>query len=428
METSREQLIDALQRERDLLRVLMDSIPDSIYFKDADSRFTRVNIEKARQVGAESPDDLVGKSDFDFFAPEVARRILAEEREIIRTGRPIIGKIELIEDRRGRRSWMSATKVPIHDSSDQIIGLVGVSREMTEQRESEDALRQSEAQYRTLLNHIPQRVFYKDLNSIYLAVNPACAADFGLPAEQIVGRTDYDFYPPEVAEPYHASDRLVLESGAPWESDQRTLIHGQERWVHTVKTPVLDSNGKVTGLLGIFWDITESKSAEAKLAYLSLHDPLTGLYNRAYFEEEIRRLDHRRDLSVGVVMVDVDGLKSANDRGGHATGDDLLRRTALVLRGALRANDAVARIGGDEFAALLPGADLASVEGFIERLTVALAAHNDLAPGNPLSFSIGGAAAPVGVPLMETLQRADARMYQNKEARRRGRAASEHST
>jgi PAS domain S-box-containing protein len=122
-----------------ILRLLMDTIPDRIYFKDLQSRFVRNNAAHARSFGA-TPEQCVGKTDFDFFSREHAEQAAADEQEIIRSGQPVIGKIERLTMRDGRRGWSSTTKLPWHDDSGRIIGTFGLSRDITAMKEAEEKL------------------------------------------------------------------------------------------------------------------------------------------------------------------------------------------------------------------------------------------------------------------------------------------------
>ncbi len=130
------------------------------------------------------------------------------------------------------------------------------------QCEAAGALRESEAKYRTLLEHLPQRVFLKDRNSIYVSSNENYARDLGITSEQLPGKSDCDFFPAASAEKYRADDRKIMESGETSDFEEPYLCAGRELTVHTVKTPVRDKEGNVTGVLGIFWDVTEQKQAE----------------------------------------------------------------------------------------------------------------------------------------------------------------------
>ncbi|MBU1661049.1 MAG: diguanylate cyclase [Chloroflexi bacterium] len=162
-------------------------------------------------------------------------------------------------------------------------------------------------------------------------------------------------------------------------------------------------------------DITHQKQAEKKLVYLSTHDALTGLYNRAFFDEEMARLERGRKFPISIVMADLDDLKVTNDREGHATGDELLRQTAKALLASFRAEDVIARIGGDEFAVLLPDIDTAAAKKAIQRIKDNIQIQNATRPGSPLSLSLGASTAEEGGSLADALKQADTNMYRDKQ-------------
>ncbi len=166
-------------------------------------------------------------------------------------------------------------------------------------------------------------------------------------------------------------------------------------------------------------ELFERQVTEVRLRQLSTHDALTGLYNRGYFEEELRRLTAGRVFPISVLMADLDDLKSINDTLGHAAGDEMLRRAATALQASFRAEDVVARIGGDEFAVLLPGHDAAAADEALGRVTARLRADDATAGSPPLRVSLGIATATRSEDMDEALRLADARMYQGKDTRRR---------
>ncbi len=161
-------------------------------------------------------------------------------------------------------------------------------------------------------------------------------------------------------------------------------------------------------------EIAERNEMQTKLQHLSTHDALTGLYNRFFFEAELERLQGSRLFPVSVVMADVDGLKRVNDHYGHAAGDELLKRTAKLLKDSFRAEDVVSRIGGDEFAVLLPETDAAAMQVILPRLKSNLEKYNreffDLA----IELSIGMETGEKGSILTATMKKADDRMYEDK--------------
>jgi diguanylate cyclase (GGDEF)-like protein/PAS domain S-box-containing protein len=141
--------------------------------------------------------------------------------------------------------------------------------EIAERKRTEEALERNERKFRTLVENLPQRVALKDRNSIYLSCNTSYASDLKIAPDEIVGKTDYDFYPRELAEKYRADDRMVMETGRISEFDEAYIQDGREMIIHTVKVPMRDEAGGVVGVLLIFWDITESRRMEIMKERLS---------------------------------------------------------------------------------------------------------------------------------------------------------------
>lgn len=187
----------------------------------------------------------------------------------------------------------------------------------------------------------------------------------------------------------------------------------QKRWFILHVTPLGQEQG---GAVVSHINITDRVLSEQKLAYLATHDGLTGLYNRAFFDQELARLQEEQLAPVTLVVADIDGLKKVNDQQGHAAGDELLRRAAGLLHGAFRDQDAIVRIGGDEFAVILPGIGEERAQQIYERLVT----HLREAPGgDPVSMSLGMATAPTSADLLAAFKAADERMYKEKEEKKR---------
>jgi diguanylate cyclase (GGDEF)-like protein len=164
-------------------------------------------------------------------------------------------------------------------------------------------------------------------------------------------------------------------------------------------------------------EISQREAVEAQLRYQGMHDALTGIYNRFFFEEELLRLEHTREFPVSIIIADIDGLKVINDTQGHAVGDELLRRTAMVLSSIFRAGDILARIGGDEFAILLPQTELATVENMLLRVRMKLTEYNASYPDLPVQLSLGASTAEHG-DLGHAFNVADQNMYAEKVMRK----------
>ncbi len=177
-------------------------------------------------------------------------------------------------------------------------------------------------------------------------------------------------------------------------------------------------DGEVGGGYAIYIDVTAQKEYEERLRYLSFFDRLTGLHNRSYFEEELRRLENSRLYPITIVSMDADGLKLVNDTLGHQEGDRMLKAFAEILKTSFRKSDVVARIGGDEFAVILPETDTAAAVGLADRLREGLKEYSGEKSGVPLRACIGIATAVnPGDDLEEILIRADEEMYREKDRR-----------
>lgn len=178
---------------------------------------------------------------------------------------------------------------------------------------------------------------------------------------------------------------------------------------------LLDVSEKYKGTVILFTDLTYRKQIEDRLKFISFHDDLTGLYNRAFFKEELSRMESGRFDPIAIIECDVDGLKVVNDTLGHQTGDILITSTAAILSRSFRECDVVARVGGDEFAIVLPSCSSELLKEACERIQTVLAKHNQENPLVPLSFTIGAAMGDTRNGSIDLIYRnADNEMYHNK--------------
>jgi diguanylate cyclase (GGDEF)-like protein/PAS domain S-box-containing protein len=261
--------------------------------------------------------------------------------------------------------------------------------------------------YQTLLNIIeflPDATFVINRNAEVIIWNRALEEMTGVHKSKIVGQGRYAYAVPFYGEVRpmlidviinnscnlnnryqnleYKKDKLSCEKFAP------VVYNGRGAFLRATAAPLYNDNGDIIGAMESIRDVDDQKKAEEQLKYISLHDPLTGLYNRTFYEAELDRL-HKEGRLVGLMICDVDGLKGVNDIKGHQAGDQLLMKAAKLLQEAFTENDMVARIGGDEFVVIFPEPDLVRIKKAKSLIQETLLKHNQENPQNPLNISIG---------------------------------------
>ena len=287
-------------------------------------------------------------------------------------------------------------------------------RTITERKRTETILKESSERLVTILDGIDADIYVSDLTTYeILFTNHHMRESFG---GDLIGQVCWQVFRDEPRPcPHCTNSRLVDAEGKPtgvvvWEG-QNPITH---KWYLNYDRAIDWIDGRLVRLQ-IATDITARKAAEEQLRFLSTHDALTGLYNRAFFEEELARLQQSRLFPISIIMVDVNNLKQINDTLGHAGGDEALRRAAKILKRSFRAEDFGARIGGDEFVVVLSKTDAATAARALLRLKSLVAEHNAAFSDLPLGFAAGIATGEIGDPLEMILQRADQKMYQDKQ-------------
>lgn len=244
--------------------------------------------------------------------------------------------------------------------------------------------------------------------------------------EQIPGTIKRLIHPEDWPRVNTLIDEELASRHPAFEIDVRVLAKdGEWKWIlYRGKVVERNKKGVSTRVAGTCSDITEKKLFEEKLRYASTHDQLSGLYNRAYFDAEIARVRAGRNFPVSIVIADVDGMKLVNDSFGHAAGDRLIELAAQALKESFRADDVVARIGGDEFAVVLSNADESVVKEAVKRIVAFQPEPGQCPEHIRLSISVGSATAECAEQLGEALKQADARMYYYKFRRKTGNAVA----
>ena len=263
----RKRVDDERVQDQNLLHALLESTTDYIYFKDTDSRFTRANVAVIRRFGLKHPGEAIGLSDFDFFGKAHAEEARADEVRVMETGHPLINKEEREDWPDGRETWVSTTKMPLRRKDGRIVGTFGISRDITRRKQAERELQDTEMFMSSIVENIPNMIFVKEADSLrFVRFNRAGEELLGYTRDELLGKTDYDFFPKVEADSFTAKDREVLRNRQVVDIPEEriaTRCKG-ERILHTVKIPLLDTQGRPQYLLGISEDITDRKTAEAE--------------------------------------------------------------------------------------------------------------------------------------------------------------------
>ncbi len=261
---------NTLERERNMLRSLIDSFPDKIFVRDPGRHYLVVNKAMADWVGAESPEEMLGRTPDDYYPETIARNGAREDLNLLASGKPVLNREWTIDRGGGDVRHLVTTKVPLVDPDGRCWGIVGMDRDVTEQRRAREKLEQAEQQLQELMDNSPAVIYLKDRAGRYRMVNRGFEELFGLGREDVLGRRDVEFIADkEAAAEFSEHDERVLETGGPIQLDQRLFVDGEPRWYVSVKFPLRDANGEITALAGISTDITDRKEAEDAMRQLN---------------------------------------------------------------------------------------------------------------------------------------------------------------
>lgn len=424
--------------ERDLLAAALAQAPDYAYVKDKDGRFAAGNNAVARLHGFSGPDQMIGKTDFDIDTPERATLLFAREQVVLATGEPLLDFEEKLTDASGTERWYSTTKVPLHDQAGHVIGLAGVTREITADKQLQQELTHSRDTLSYALAEMSDGLAMFDGDGRLVFCNEQYRECFPLTGKlRQPGAYLRDILRAvvESGEQLTASKKgaesWIAEIVANLHRESQEEVHLHDgRWLQVRTRPT--SNGATMIVVS---DVTRFKHAELalhsatdQLKHLVRTDGLTNLLNRRAFdaaiEAEIRR-SGRSGTALSLLLVDVDRFKSYNDQYGHPAGDQCLRHVSQQLKSSLkRPADLAARYGGEEFAAILPDTDedgaYLVAEGFRKALAGLRLPHEASERGY-VTASVGVATyMPDNLhrSALELIQTADAALYSAKAAGR----------
>jgi diguanylate cyclase (GGDEF)-like protein/PAS domain S-box-containing protein len=358
----RKQAEETLRDREETIRALLNAPTDTALLIDADGKILALNDTAQTRLSSYLNGDhpqrrsLVGSCVYDLFPGIVTRRRKARNDRVLRSGKPA----RFVDEKDGR--WFDHSIYPVHGAHDEVSGLAIFSRDITDAKRAEEALRQSQETVRALLNAPTDAALLIDAGGEILALNETAAQRLATHArvsirrshDALLGRNVYDLLPGELAAPRRERNEQVVATGKPARyEDERN-----GSWFDNSIYPVFGADGRVAGLAIFSRDITELKRAQEHFRHMAYHDSLTGLPNRAAFRArfDVALAKARRSgRGLAVMCLDLDRFKHINDTLGHAAGDQLLQAVGERLAGLVREGDTAARLGGDEFTLILPG-------------------------------------------------------------------------
>ena len=422
--------IDAPATPPDLVAALaavVDRIGAYLYVKDADGRYLFANAAVCTLYGA-TPEQVVGARDERFIDLARSPRLRLNDRAVLEQGEALQDEEELhLLDGSVHGFW--TTKLPVRDAAGRVVAVCGVSTDITQRNWAADHLIERNHLLGTVLANLDGHVYLKDAEGRYLYANERVLELYGRTAAEVIGRSDRDLLPPEVAERLIAIDRYVLDSMSRQACEEVVVgADGQQRHYWSIKLPLVRP-GQPPCLIGFSTEITELLRLRQTLERQRVTDPLTDLPNRVQFEEELGlelRLAGREGRALAVAQFDLDQFKYINTHLGQDAGDQLLREAAARLRQRLGADGCLARLGGDEFAVALPvGPEHPAAAAQVEALRALLAEpYTLLGKRFNLTASAGMSRFPDDATTAgELLQQAETAMYH---AKARGRDQSRH--
>lgn len=412
-----------LQHELDHLKAIFNETDAYMFTKDLAGRYTYANQAVLDLFGC-TLAELQGQDDRAFFDLEFSDTIQRNDRLVLEQQLAIAQEeINYLKSTGEKRCYWTVKK-PIHDKDGNLIGLCGISTDITEHKLIEARMAEQHQLLEIILANVDAHIYMKDSLHRFLYVNQKVADLLGIPAEQIINRRDDEVIPAASACQLWRLDNRVFETGELQAGEEMlTDPEGNQHYYWSVKVPFLLGDGTPT-LIGISSDITELHQLKEQLHQQSVRDGLTGLYNRRFFFELCEKnlsLDMRHHLTSVLMVLDVDQFKCINDRFGHPLGDSALMHLGRMMQSVLRSEDVLARIGGDEFAILLPNTTLLAAASLAERLRLqVMQSPLPLPDGDKLVITISAGLVENGEgELMESLYaRADQMLYQAKQSGR----------
>ena len=395
------------------LRTLLDNLPYQAWLKNKEGRFLAVNEKFAGMYGDLTPSDIIGKKDTEILPPEIAARCRTADLEIMASGQQKY--IEETSIERGEEKWLETFRAPILDSTGQVLGTTGFSRDITERKRIEEALLMAASIYRSS----SEAIMVTDEDNNIVDVNPAFTEITGYPREEVLGKNPRLLQSSRQDQEFYRQMWQTLLGEGRWQGEIWNRRKNGDLFAQWASFSLIrHADGSIYRHVAQFSDITDKKLKDDLIWKQANYDTLTGLPNRRLFYDrlgqEIKKA-HRIGHPLALLFIDLDRFKEINDTLGHAKGDLVLVEAALRILGCVRESDTVARLGGDEFTVILPEfRNTAHVERIAQNIIAQLSRQ----------FSLGGkevgyVSASIGITLYPNdttdldslLRHADQAMY-----------------
>ncbi len=408
------------------LSVLIEDCPDVLWQADRELKLTFVTRSVEAHFGYRV-EELLGNSlaryvtrhSREFISSRISSR-MADERSGIKTGNTLVD-IQILA-KSGGMIHAEVSVSPLRNDSGVIIGYQGVARNVSDRIRIDEHLRKSEKNYRELVERTNSFVIRWTTAGIITFANTYTCEYLGFLPEELTGRHLVGTIVPEFESTGQNLAELILQIGerpqlfrnAEFESMR---WDGSRVWIAWANATVYDSRGNLLEILSVGHDVSERRQREQQLAYLTVYDPMTGLFNRAYFDTEIDRLAKGRRFPVSIIIASLDDLQVINAKEGRDAGDLLLMKTSRLLKDAFRAEDLIARTGGEGFAVILPDLDEKQTADALLRLRHELVEASTEDP--EVRLSVGASTAYSASDLQNVQREAAQAMTADKNIRRK---------
>ena len=374
--TSLKKTEEELSKRERTLQDIFDLLPVGLWIADKEGNLVSNNPEARNIWGG---DALMASHEFGRFK---GRRLPSGEEigaddwaltHTIQKGITVKNEMVEIETFDGKVKTVLNFTSPVIDENDQLLGAIIVNQEITELKATEDSLQREKELMRITLESIAEGVIVTDEDGDITMVNQRMCDISGHTACEVKGKKPHEVFKTmdeETRELCNPVDRALRLNETIKLSNHKVLQckDGTLKPIAQSAAPIVNDKGEIKGVVVVLRDVTEERRKKERILYLSYHDALTGLYNRRFFEEELNRLNTKRNLPLSIVMGDVNGLKLTNDAFGHDMGDLVLKKMAATIKKACRDDDIIARWGGDEFILLLPRTSEKETERICRRI------------------------------------------------------------